>query len=173
MLAMLVIGTSASGCGGDGTNGSPSVPSPTAGIYDEFLEARKLAVGLTARLPNVDPVAREQQIAKDRHALRNLEAGVASKRALLADAHRDVPADQPNESLYFRIWSGYLGDGDRPVFQRTTGGGIVFSGIQLSKDAALQCAVPARLPGSSLQPFLECLTTRQGAAAPVTSATAR
>lgn len=144
-------------CEGPATAATP--PNPTARIYDEFLEARTLASSLTSARPDVDAVARERQIVEDRKLLRNLEAGVASKRTLLTDAQRDVPADSPNEALYFQVWSSHFGDGDKAVFKRLPGGGIEYAGKQITKDIALQCAVPARLKGYTHKPFLDCLTT--------------
>lgn len=147
------------GCGQTSAGVAVSPPAPTARLYDEFLESRTLAAGLTAPQADVDAVARERKIAEDRKILRNLEAAVASKRALLADANRDLPAESPNESLYFHIWSGHFGDGDKPAFRRLAGGGIEYAGKPFTKDTALQCAVPARLKGDTHNPFLDCLAT--------------
>lgn len=172
-LLAVTIGVVAAGCGDSATGGNPAPRDPTAGIYDEFLQARTLAASLTAPQPGVETVARERKIVEDRQVLRNLEAGIDSKRALLADARRDLPADQPNESLYFRIWSSHLGDGDRPAFVREAGGGLTYRGRRITRDAALQCAVPARLTGDTFTPFLDCLTNVQGGAPAPQKETAR
>lgn len=158
-VAALAPGISVSGCGGSSPGTVTAAPDPTARLYDEFLDARALAANLTAPQPDMDAVARERKIVEDRKVLRNLEAGVASKRALLADSKRDLPADQPNESLYFQIWSGHFGDGAKPAFRRLAGGGIEYAGKQFTKEVALQCAVPARMKGYTHKPFLDCLTT--------------
>lgn len=158
-VVVLASGIGASGCGRNSGATAASPLPPTARIYDEFLESRELAARLTAPMPDMDAVARERKIVEDRKALRNLEAGVASKRALLADAKGDLPADSPNESLYFQIWSGHFGDGATPAFRRLAGGGIEYAGKQFTKETALQCAVPARLKAYTHRPFLDCLTT--------------
>lgn len=124
-----------------------------------------MASNLTSARPDMDAVARERKIVEDRKLLRNLEAGVASKRALLTDAQRDAPADSPNEALYFQVWSSHFGDGDKPAFKRLAGGGIEYAGKQFTKDTAVQCAVPARLKGYTHKPFLDCLSTLQSSAA--------
>lgn len=160
LIVVLLPVLSLSGCGGSSAGNSPAA-DPTAKIYDEFLEARKIAASLTVQRADVDAVARERKIVEDRKVLKELEAGVASKRALLADAKRDVPAESPNESLYFQIWSGHFGDGEAPAFRRLAGGGIEYAGRQFTKDTAMQCAVPARLKGFTHKPFLDCLTTLQ------------
>lgn len=164
-VAVLALGIVVSGCDGNSSGAVTPPADPTARIYDEFLESRKLAASLTAPQPDLDAVARERKIVEDRKVLRNLEAGVASKRALLADSKRDLSADSANESLYFQIWSGHFGDGEKPTFRRLPGGGIEYVGKQFTKDVALSCAVPARLKGYTHRPFLDCLTTRQTAAA--------
>jgi hypothetical protein len=161
LLFVTVLGPAVMGssCGGRSPGTETPPADPTARIYDEFLDARKLAASLTAPHPDMDAVARERKIVEDRKVLRNLEAGVASKRALLADAKRDLSADSPNESLYFQIWSGHFGDGDNPSFRRLPGGALEYAGKQFTKETALQCAVPARLKGYTHKPFLDCLTT--------------
>jgi hypothetical protein len=158
-VAVLVPCVGVSGCGGSSPAAAVETPSPAARIYDEFLESRKLAATLTAPQADVDAVTRERKIGEDRKTLRELEAGVASKRALLADSKRDLSSDSANESLYFQIWSGHFGDGDNPTFRRLAGGGIEYGGKQFTKDAALSCAVPAKLKGYTHKPFLDCLTT--------------
>lgn len=156
-VTFLVPCAGVSGCGGSSPAAALESPPPTVRLYDEFLESRKLAASLTAPQADVDAVARERKIVEDRKMLKELEAGVASKRALLADAKRDLPPESPNESLYFQIWSGHFGDGDTPAFRRLAGGGIEYGGKQFTKDTALQCAVPARLKGYTHRPFLDCL----------------
>lgn len=165
LVVILAPGLVTAGCGGNSSGVGASPPDPTTRLYDEFLESRALAASLTAPQPDVDAVTRERKIVEDRKTLRNLEAGVASKRALLADSKRDLPADSPNESLYFQIWSGHFGDGDKPAFKRLAGGGIEYAGKQFTKDTALQCAVPARLKGYTHKPFLDCLSTLQSSVA--------
>jgi hypothetical protein len=158
LFAAVATGIGAWGCGGAAPAATAS-PDPATHLYDDFLDARTLAARLTAPQANMEAAARERKIIEDRSVLRNLEAGVASKRTLLADSGRDLPADSPNESVYFQIWSSHLGDGDKPLFRRLAGGGIEYAGKQYSKDAAVACAVPARLKGSPPKPFLDCLTT--------------
>jgi hypothetical protein len=165
LVVVLTGGIGAWGCGGNSPGAEAAPQAPTSKIYDEFLESRQLAATLTSAAPGEDAVARERKIVEDRKLLRNLEAGVASKRALLADAQRDVPAESPNESLYFQVWSGHFGDGDKPAFKRLAGGGIEYAGKQFTKDTALQCAVPARLKGYTHKPFLDCLSTLQSSSA--------
>jgi len=154
------------------SSGAPQPKRSSPRLYEEFLEARKLSAALTSGHDDQDPLERERLIFENRRTLRNLEAGIAAGRALLADASHDAPADAPSEALYFKIWSGHLGEGAKPVIRRLEGGALEYSGKQFTRDAALPCAVPSRVRDYDHQAFLDCLTGLQPPTGTVTSTAA-
>jgi hypothetical protein len=169
-LAGLAFAFGVSGCG-EAAPTATVARSPTAGIYDDFLQSRTLATTLTAGHEDLDPVARQAKISEDRKLLANLEAGLASRRALLDDASRAAAPGSPDESLYYQIWSGQLADGAQPVFRRLAGGGLEYGGKQFTKEVALKCAVPSSTRDYTHRPFLDCLK-RLPAASPAPTQTA-